>query len=134
MPFCLFRRPTNSNRFACREPPGENSSAATGIGATVGIGADTTSRASSASQRDTAVTAAEWCITWRNAGRENATDRASRTSVPCSVVTSGLFAMRLSHVPTSPFGNHQCACTTSGATPGAPSPRSGIRRRGIRAA
>ena len=35
--------------------------------------------------------------------------------MPCSVVTSGLFDMRASHVPTRPFGNHQCACTTSGS-------------------
>ncbi len=55
---------------------------------------ETTCCASRASQRETAVTAAEWCSTCRNAGRDNATVRARRTSVPCSVVTSGLFAMR----------------------------------------
>ncbi len=111
IPFCLFKRPTKSRRFVLRDPgsPGENSSVDTGIGATSGVGAETSSLASAASHLETAVTAAEWRITCLNAGREKATERASRTSVPCNVVTSGFPDMRASQVPTSPFGNHQWA-------------------------
>ena len=63
--------------------------------------------------RDTVVTLAEWVMTCRNSGRATATLLARRTSVPCSVVTSGRCDSPPSHVPTSPPGNHQWACTTS---------------------
>ena len=63
---------------------------------------------------DTAVTAADCCSTRRKSGLAKGEPLRSRTSLPWSVVTSGRCERPLTHVPTSPPGNHQCAWIRSG--------------------
>src|SRR6185437_4404218 len=101
-PFCALRRPTKSTRSVERAVPGVNNAVSTGMGATTGFTLGSTAPASPASQLDTAVTTAEWRSTWRNTGRAPTTVRASRTSLPWSVVMSGTPAIDATHVPTNP--------------------------------
>ncbi len=79
------------------------------MGATTGETLGTIAVTSEASQRETVVTACECFRTCRRRGLAKGLVRASLTSLPCMVVTRGMFPSAAAQVPTSPPGNHQCA-------------------------
>src|SRR4051812_31883392 len=83
------------------------------MGATIGVTAGLSAAAWAPSHEETVVTAADPEATRRNNARPPGTVLTSRMSDPCSVVMSGTRSMRDAARPTSPPGNHQCACTMS---------------------